>query len=80
PTPGRVLKTEFQSKPRKECGADIPDDVQKVFVNIAFCSEIEEAKPSSGSENNGQKKGQAWSIPYSLTPGRVDVDKGLEDE
>ncbi|KAJ3034437.1 Protein kintoun, partial [Rhizoclosmatium hyalinum] len=78
PTPGRVLKTSFAERPPKQVAGpgaeelEIPAEVKKVFVNICSCPEIEEAK-AEGSRKD--ERGQPWSIPYSLTPGRVDMDK-----
>ncbi|KAJ3346814.1 Protein kintoun [Entophlyctis luteolus] len=84
PTPGRVIKTEFAAKPnsrkagKKSAGSSdvIPDGITKVFINLCTCAEIEEARAGEVDE---ARSGRSWSIPYSLTPGRVDMDKGTKN-
>jgi len=44
----------------------------KVFINVCQSSTI--AKAAATTTN----KGQNWSIPYSLTTVRDDVDHGME--
>ncbi|KAI9344892.1 pre-RNA processing PIH1/Nop17-domain-containing protein [Obelidium mucronatum] len=79
PTPGRVIKTFFTAKPPKQSGLngeeEIPANVKKVFINICSCPEIDEAKPDEKNPRPKDQRGQGWSIPYSLTAGRFDVDK-----
>ncbi|XP_061072028.1 protein kintoun [Conger conger] len=60
PKPERVLKTSLDGK-------------QKCFINI--CSNDLIGKPECRAERgvNG-RVGQQWSLPYSLTPGRPDID------
>ncbi|XP_011410286.1 PREDICTED: protein kintoun-like [Amphimedon queenslandica] len=60
PTPGHVLKTCL-----------VPSK-KKVFINICCCDLIEPAMPNE--REIGATK-TMWSIPYSLTPAREDVDK-----
>ncbi|TPX70769.1 hypothetical protein CcCBS67573_g06420 [Chytriomyces confervae] len=72
PTPGRVLKTRFKSKPAKNSELR---DIEKVFINMCTSSEIEEASIARPDETKNGERGQQWSIPYSLDAGRVDVDK-----
>ena len=60
PTPGYVLKVvEVNTK-------------KKVFVNI--CSEKQVDKPISEVGNEGGQTGLKWSIPYSLSQPREDID------
>ncbi|KAI8838793.1 pre-RNA processing PIH1/Nop17-domain-containing protein [Chytriomyces cf. hyalinus JEL632] len=72
PTPGRVLKTRFKSKPVKTSELR---DIEKVFINMCTSSEIEEASIARPDETKNGERGQQWSIPYSLDAGRVDTDK-----
>ena len=64
PTPGYVLKTNNGDK--------------KVFINLCQCDKIAEPKAEMATQDrNGVKKsGINWSMPYSLAPGREDLDKG----
>lgn len=71
PTPGHVIKTVYVRPPIPD---GVPDSVEKVFVNLCTSTEIQEGSMTGVSERDG-KKGQSWSLPYSLTAGRVDVDK-----
>ncbi|KAJ3329779.1 Protein kintoun [Blyttiomyces sp. JEL0837] len=70
PIPGIVLKTTFIKPPEPD---GVPKDVEKVFINVCQCDEIAVASPSGVEQPDG-KTGQAWSIPYSLTAGRPEVD------
>merc|ERR1712241_1019013 len=65
PTPGYVLKT----KNTKTDG--------KVFINI--CSDDNIAKPQSKVETMSGSHGLQWSIPYSQSQPRQDIDKGGEN-
>ncbi|MBN3314736.1 KTU protein, partial [Atractosteus spatula] len=60
PKPCRVLKTSVRGE-------------QKCFINICSNELIAkpECKPGKGSDD---KLGQHWSLPYSLAPGRHDLD------
>ncbi|XP_029454242.1 protein kintoun [Rhinatrema bivittatum] len=61
PQPGHVLKTSLNG-------------VQKCYINI--CSNDLIPKPScKAGKGNGNRKGQHWSLPYSLAPGREDLGK-----
>ena len=60
PQPGYVIKTSV-------------DGEKKCFLNISQ-SEIVE-KPSSKPSQDGGHRGLQWSIPYTLTPPRDDLDK-----
>ena len=64
PSPGYVLKTNNGEK--------------KVFINICKCDKVAEprAEVSSQDQNGVKKSGISWSMPYSLAPGREDLDKG----
>ncbi|TPX36674.1 hypothetical protein SmJEL517_g01190 [Synchytrium microbalum] len=66
PTEGHVLKTKFQKPPSNMANID------KVFINMCTSPEISKAKAKTKSVNG--KKGQSWSIPYSLSSPREDVD------
>ena len=61
--PGFVLKT-----------ASLPDNV-KAFVNVCQSEAVEKATATRGTGERGQR-GEQWSIPFSLSPSREDVDKG----
>ncbi|KAJ8341668.1 hypothetical protein SKAU_G00339590 [Synaphobranchus kaupii] len=65
PKPERVLKTSLNGK-------------QKCFINI--CSNDLIDKPECKAERGVDGRvGQQWSLPYSLTPGRPDMDpKGIK--
>ena len=62
PKPGYVLKSKNLATGNK------------VFVNI--CSDDNIAKPSSKAERVAGSQGLQWSIPYSQSQPREDVDKG----
>ena len=66
PQPGYVIKT---------WGTVNQNNNEKVFINV--CSDENVAKPESkrAVEANGGRKGLQWSIPYSLTKARRDMDK-----
>ncbi|KAJ3293892.1 Protein kintoun [Borealophlyctis nickersoniae] len=62
PSPGHVVKTAFTD-----------GEKQKVFVNI--CTSAEIAPATAGDwVAGGEKRKQSWSIPYSLSQPREDVD------
>ena len=61
--PGFVLKT-----------VSLPDNV-KTFVNVCQSEAVEKATATRGTGERGQR-GEQWSIPFSLSPSREDVDKG----
>ena len=53
----------------------LPERTRKIFINVCH-SEMISAATSSGPARNAQrKKGVRWSVPYSLTPPREDLDK-----
>ena len=62
PKPGYVLKTKNLATGNK------------VFINI--CSDDNIAKPTSKVERVAGSQGLQWSIPYSQSQPREDVDKG----
>ena len=64
PKPGYVLKTK-----NLESG-------NKVFINI--CSDDNIAKPTSRAGRVSGSQGLQWSIPYSQSQPRDDIDKGGE--
>jgi len=64
PKPGYVIKTKNLS-----CGT-------KVFVNI--CSDDNIGKPTSKAETVSGSQGLQWSIPYSQSQPREDIDRSGE--
>ena len=52
----------------------LPDNV-KAFVNICQSETLEKAVATRGTGKRGER-GEQWSIPFSLSPPREDVDKG----
>ena len=66
PQPGYVIKTWGSVNDR---------NTEKIFVNV--CSDENVAKPQSkrAVEPAGGRKGVQWSIPYSVTKARRDMDK-----
>ena len=48
---------------------------KKVFINICQSETIQQATSTDGVHK--KKKGERWSIPYTLTPPRDDLDKGI---
>ena len=62
PKPGYVLKTRHMT------------DGNKIFVNI--CSDDNIGKPTSRVETVSGSQGLQWSIPYSQSQPREDIDKG----
>uniref|UniRef100_A0AAY4BV29 Protein kintoun n=1 Tax=Denticeps clupeoides TaxID=299321 RepID=A0AAY4BV29_9TELE len=60
PTPYRVIKSSLDGK-------------RKCFINICSNELIKAPECKVGQNENG-KVGHHWSLPYSLTPGRPDVD------
>ncbi|KAJ3009021.1 Protein kintoun [Thoreauomyces humboldtii] len=69
PTPGHVIKTHVKTKKGSN------EVRKKVFINMSTSPEIVAATPeaSEGAALDGPK-GTAWSIPYSLTKPREDLD------
>ena len=62
PKPGYVLKTRHSG------------DGSKIFINI--CSDDNIGEPSSRVETVSGGQGLQWSIPYSQSQPRQDIDKG----
>ena len=62
PKPGYVLKTKDLS------------EGHKIFINI--CSDDNIGKPCSRVERQSGSSGLSWSIPYSQSQPREDIDKG----
>ena len=62
PKPGYVLKTRHQT------------DGNKIFINI--CSDDNIGAPSSRVETVSGSQGLQWSIPYSQSQPREDIDRG----
>ncbi|KAI9100375.1 pre-RNA processing PIH1/Nop17-domain-containing protein [Phlyctochytrium arcticum] len=65
PEAGYVVKTSFTNSG------------EKVFINVCTSPEVAEAAATPGSSTGPpavKGKGQHWSIPYSLTAPRQDVD------
>jgi dynein assembly factor 2 len=67
PEPGFVIKT-FLTNEKKERGL-------KLFINVCYSEKIEQAA-SKVTMMNG-RRGQNWSIPYSLGSKRDDLDHGI---
>ncbi|KAJ3010043.1 Protein kintoun [Thoreauomyces humboldtii] len=68
PTPGHVIKTHVKTKKGSmETG-------KKVFINMSTSPEILVATPEASKETSDGPKGTTWSIPYSLTKPREDLD------
>jgi len=69
PQPGYVIKTWGSVNNTNN------NHQEKIFINI--CSDDNVAKPESrrAVDPSGGKKGVQWSIPYSLTNMRKDMDK-----
>lgn len=60
PEPGYVIKTSVNGK-------------EKVFINVSQCDKV--GKPSSQRDVDGSgNRGLNWSIPYTQSPPRKDVD------
>ncbi|KAJ3111356.1 Protein kintoun [Phlyctochytrium bullatum] len=72
PTGWRVLKTRYVRPPHPK---DVPEGVTKVFVNVCSSSEI--SPGTSKKVVKDGKRGESWSIPYSLNQPRADVDHEL---
>ena len=51
----------------------LPESTKKIFVNVCHNDEIAQA---SSCPAQGKKGVQHWSIPYTISPPREDVDKG----
>lgn len=49
-------------------------DNRKVFINVCQSDIVAKASTTPGQRSDG--KGDHWSIPYSLTTIRDDVDHG----
>ena len=64
PTPGYVVKTRNLATSTK------------VFINI--CSDSHVGKPTSQAKRVSGNQGLAWSIPYSTSQPREDIDRGGE--
>lgn len=60
PKPGFVMKSFL-----------LPESTRKIFINVCHNEHI---APASSSPAKG-KKGENWSIPYTISPPREDVDK-----
>ncbi|KAF3701179.1 Protein kintoun [Channa argus] len=60
PTPFRALKTSVNGK-------------QKCFINICGNDRVGKPEYKSGVSEDG-RRGQCWSLPHSLHPGRTDSD------
>lgn len=48
---------------------------RKVFVNVCQSEIVAEATCGVSKTGSKKKRGAEWNIPYSLTPGRGDLDK-----
>ena len=49
-------------------------DDRKIFINICQSDIVAKATTTPGRQSDG--KGDHWSIPYSLTTVREDIDHG----
>lgn len=53
----------------------LPESTSKIFINVCHSDTIGPAISTPAKNKNKKKRGERWSIPYSLTPPRNDVDK-----
>lgn len=60
PEPGYVIKTSVNGN-------------QKAFINVAKCDRVKPPTSASGQNDVGQR-GLHWTIPYTQSPARFDVD------
>ncbi|XP_054909301.1 protein kintoun [Poeciliopsis prolifica] len=60
PTPFRVIRTSGAGK-------------QKCFINICANDKIQKPEVKTGVSDDG-RRGQYWTLPYSLYPGRTEKD------
>ncbi|XP_026164192.1 protein kintoun [Mastacembelus armatus] len=60
PQPFRALKTSVDGK-------------QKCFINICGNNKVAKPECKPGLSDDG-RRGQCWSLPHSLHPGRVEID------
>lgn len=60
PEPGYVIKTSVNGN-------------QKAFINVAKCDRVKKPSSETGQNDVGQR-GLHWSIPYTQSPARFDVD------
>lgn len=51
----------------------LPESTSKIFVNVCYNDEVAQA---TSCPAQGKKGVQHWSIPYTISPPREDVDKG----
>lgn len=61
PEPGFVIKTTVDGK-------------EKVFINVAKCERVGRPTSSSGHDKDGSR-GLNWSLPYTQSSARPDVDR-----
>ncbi|KAJ3121926.1 hypothetical protein HK098_003278 [Nowakowskiella sp. JEL0407] len=76
PNPGAVLKTYFvkySNTPSSKSVASDGGDGKKVFINLCTAPQIEVATTKNAKKADG-KIGKAWSLPYSLSSPKEDVD------
>ena len=55
----------------------LPEGKEKLFVNMCTSETLDKAEAKMATDSSG-KRGESWSIPYSLTPPREDQDKGTK--
>lgn len=60
PEPGYVIKTSLNGK-------------EKVFINVAKCDKVGRPTSTCGRDASGHK-GLQWSLPYTQSPLRKDID------
>ncbi len=68
----RWLKPEPHFVIKTSCAGSDGNET-KLFINI--CSSTEIDPPKATPKTDGNRSGQQWSLPYSLTQLRNDVDK-----
>lgn len=75
PTPGFVAKTKVLNS-GTEASKKL-EGATKFFVNVCSHPEVNKPKVSGTVFNkDGSRKGQNWSIPYTLSKTRLDKDNG----
>ena len=53
----------------------LPEGTRKIFINVCYNDAVAEASSTPGKDSQ-QQRGEHWSIPYTISPPREDVDKG----
>ncbi len=53
----------------------LPEATRKIFINVCHSDVVSPASSTPAQDKKRKKKGEQWSIPYSLAPPREDTDK-----